>query len=92
MRLIFSEPVIIDRGPTYEEAGWGPYQFPHLYRLDDGRILYAFADSGDTIDAYSAWLKLDDHTAALAYSNFQIKDEQGIARKTMLYCTVTVEG
>lgn len=54
MRLIFSEPVIIDRGPTYEEAGWGPYQFPHLYRLDDGRILYAFADSGDTIDAYGA--------------------------------------
>lgn len=54
MEIIFSEPVIIDQGPTYEEAGWGPYQFPHLYRLDDGRILYAFADSGDTIDAYGA--------------------------------------
>lgn len=54
MKLRISEPVIISRGPSYAEAGWGPYQFPHLYRLDDGRILCCFADSSDTIDAYGA--------------------------------------
>jgi len=54
MKLRLSDPVIISRGPTYEEAGWGAYQFPDLFRLPDGRILCAFADSSDTIDAYGA--------------------------------------
>lgn len=54
MKLRISDPVVISRGPTYEEAGWGPYQFPDLFMLPDGRILCAFADSSDTIDAYGA--------------------------------------
>lgn len=54
MKLHFSEPVVISRGPRYEDAGWGAYQFPDLFRLPDGRIMCAFADSGDTPDAYGA--------------------------------------
>jgi len=54
MKIKISEPVVIARGPSYEKCGWGPYQFPHLYPLEDGRIVCVFADSPDTIDAYGA--------------------------------------
>jgi len=54
MKIKISEPVVIARGPSYEECGWGPYQFPDLFQLPDGRIMCAFADSTDTVDAYGA--------------------------------------
>ena len=54
MNIKLSEPVVISRGPSYEQCGWGPYQFPHMHLLDDGRIVCIFADSPDTIDAYGA--------------------------------------
>ena len=40
---------------------------------------------------YCAILPLDDHTAGIAYSDFTHKDENGVARKTMLFRTITVE-
>ena len=54
MKIKISDPVIISRGPTFEEAGWGTYQFPYLCRLQDGRLFYGYAESSDTIDAYGA--------------------------------------
>lgn len=54
MDIKISEPIIIAQGPSYEQCGWGAYQFPHLHRLPDGRIMCAFADSSDTVDAYGA--------------------------------------
>lgn len=40
MKLELSEPIVIAQGPTLEEAGWGPWQFPQL-RMDENRVLYA---------------------------------------------------
>ena len=52
MKLRFSEPVMISMGPDSRTAGWGPYQFPDLYRLSDGRILCAFNNFIDSELAY----------------------------------------
>ena len=54
MKLKISEPVVVAAGPESATTGWGVYQFPHLDRLSDGRLMLAFADSSDTIDAYGA--------------------------------------
>lgn len=54
MRLIISDPVVVSRGPDSRTTGWGPYQFPDLFKLPDGRLMCAFADSTDTIDTYGA--------------------------------------
>ena len=54
MKLVISDPVVVAAGPESATTGWGVYQFPHLDRLSDGRSMVAFADSGDTIDAYGA--------------------------------------
>ena len=42
MRIKLSEPSIVAMGPCTETAGWGVYQFPDLWKLPDGRILYSF--------------------------------------------------
>ena len=39
MKLQISEPVIISMGPDSRTAGWGPYQFPDLFFLPDGRLM-----------------------------------------------------
>jgi len=54
MQLHISEPVVVAMGPDSRTTGWGVYQFPDIFRLPDGRLMCAFADSGDTIDAYGA--------------------------------------
>ena len=54
MKLKISEPVVVAAGPESATTGWGVYQFPDIERLVDGRLMIAFADSGDTIDAYGA--------------------------------------
>ena len=41
--------------------------------------------------SYTDMIPLDDHTAGLAYSDFTVKDENGVERKTMMFCTITVE-
>ena len=52
MKLHISEPTLISMGPDSRTAGWGPYQFPDLFRLSDGRILCAFNDCLDSEVAY----------------------------------------
>ncbi len=41
--------------------------------------------------SYSDLIALDDRTAGLVYTDFTVKDEAGIARKTVLFRTVRVE-
>jgi len=54
MKLVMSDPVVVAAGPESDKTGWGVYQFPDIERLSDGRLMIAFADSSDTIDAYGA--------------------------------------
>ena len=39
MKLKISEPTMIAMGPDSRKAGWGPYQFPDLLVLDDGKLI-----------------------------------------------------
>ena len=56
MKITFSEPVVVAMGPDSRTAGWGVYQFPDLWRLTDGRLLYTFSNSADSAEAYGAEL------------------------------------
>ena len=40
---------------------------------------------------YTNMIALDDHTAALIYSDFRVKDETGSPRKCIMFRTITVE-
>jgi len=40
--------------------------------------------------AYADLVEIDDHTAGFAYSDFTVKDENGVPRKCLMYRTVTV--
>ena len=48
MKLNISEPVLISMGPDSRTAGWGPYQFPEMKILPDGRLLVLFNDRLDS--------------------------------------------
>ena len=52
MKLRISEPTMISMGPDSRTAGWGPYQFPELQVLDDGRLYCVFNDRPDSEVAY----------------------------------------
>lgn len=51
-QLIFGEPVVVAQGPTWEEAGWGPYQFPAIQSLPDGRIAVSYSAAQDRAEDY----------------------------------------
>lgn len=46
MKLVLSDPVVVGQGPTLEESGWGPWQFPQLTKNDEG-ILFASVNLGE---------------------------------------------
>ena len=52
MRITLSEPVLVAMGPESATTGWGPYQFPELSRLKDGRLLCNFNAGADSVTAY----------------------------------------
>jgi len=54
MGIKLSEPVIVSRGPNAETAGWGAYQFPNLWQMPDGRLLYSFHNAADSVTEYGA--------------------------------------
>jgi len=56
MHLEFSEPVLVSMGPKSREAGWGPYQFPALYKTSDGKLLITFQDYMDLESDYGSEL------------------------------------
>ena len=45
------EPVVVARAPP-ATRGWGPWQFPSLQRLPDGRLSLAFHVEADSAVAY----------------------------------------
>ena len=54
MHIKLSDPVIVSRGPNAETAGWGAYQFPDLWQMPDGRLLYSFHNAADSVTEYGA--------------------------------------
>ena len=54
MEIILSEPTIVAMGPCSETTGWGVYQFPYLWKLPDGRILYTFHNAADSVTTYGS--------------------------------------
>lgn len=51
-KLRFGDPVVISYGPTLEEVGWGPYQFPSIARTDAGELVAGYHVVDDTTEAY----------------------------------------
>ena len=45
--LSMSDPIVIAKGETYEELGWGPYQFPNLFYTTKGSIICRWHNSND---------------------------------------------
>lgn len=54
MRIKLSEPVIVSMGPDATTAGWGAYQFPYLWKIPDGRLLYTFHNAADSVTTYGS--------------------------------------
>lgn len=52
LKLSFGTPVIVAQGPTYRDAGWGPYQFPKLANLGNGTIAIRYHIVQDESEAY----------------------------------------
>lgn len=49
--ITLGDPVLIDQAPA-DLKRWGPWQFPHLERLADGRIHIEFHVEADSVTAY----------------------------------------
>lgn len=54
MKVTLSEPIVVAMGPDSRTAPWGPYQFPTLWKLEDGRLVYTFCADADSEAAYNA--------------------------------------
>lgn len=54
MKITLSEPTVVAMGPDSRTAGWGVYQFPELWQLTDGRLLYIFHDAADSVTTYGS--------------------------------------
>ena len=52
MKIRISDPIVVAVGPDSRTAGWGPYQFPELMRLADGRIVCKFSVGPDSCTEY----------------------------------------
>ncbi len=52
MKIKVSDPILVAKGPAYKEVGWGPYQFPSVGVLPDGRITLNFHAVMDISEDY----------------------------------------
>ena len=50
--ITLSKPYVVAQGGSWDDHHWGPYQFPALYRADDGRFLATYHTHIDSVDAY----------------------------------------
>ncbi|MBR5681342.1 MAG: hypothetical protein IKX19_11885, partial [Clostridia bacterium] len=50
--LEVGDPVVVIRGPSWEQVGWGPCQFPSLSRTLNGQILCSWSVGQDSIEGY----------------------------------------
>ena len=51
MKIVLNDPVIVSQAPP-ELRGWGPWQFPLLLPLADGRLLLEYHRELDSAQAY----------------------------------------
>ncbi len=51
MKITLQDPVVVSQAPP-DLRGWGPWQFPLLHRLEDGRLLVEFHREADSATAY----------------------------------------
>ncbi len=51
MNIQLGDPVIVSQAPPHLRS-WGPWQFPLLHRLEDGRLLLEFHKEADSAVAY----------------------------------------
>lgn len=51
MKLVLHDPAVVSRAPP-DIRSWGPWQFPRLQRLEDGRLLLEFHKEADSAAAY----------------------------------------
>lgn len=51
MKILLHDPVIVSQAPP-ELRSWGPWQFPLLQRLEDGRLLLEYHREADSAIAY----------------------------------------
>lgn len=76
-KITVSDPVVVAQGPTVEEAGWGPFQFPFIRRTGDGSFLVNIHLGPDSLSEYGkddlyyqsddggeTWQKVSAKTAA----------------------------
>ena len=52
--VFLSDPIVVAQGPTLEEAGWGPWQFPFMYKTDTNDIVVSLASGADSVEDYEA--------------------------------------
>ncbi len=50
--IVLGDPVVVAQGDTVEKLGWGPYQFPSLTRLNNGKIECSFSSGPDNVTSY----------------------------------------
>lgn len=77
MKLNISDPILISMGPESRKAGWGPYQFPEMKKLPDGRLLVAFNDRPDSEVAFGTERRC--FVSADNGSNWEERSEQEFA-------------
>ena len=58
-QLEIEDPVIVSQTGTYEDLGWGPWQFPGLFATDKGNILCTWNVGVDSVAGYEE--SLDGH-------------------------------
>lgn len=71
MNIKLGEKILITQGPTWEEAGWGPIQFPWAWLLSDGRIAARIHVDKDSCNAYG-----DGHSG-----KFFVSEDGGLSWK-----------
>lgn len=48
-KLSIGAPIMIAHGATQEELGWGPYQFPNIYRTTKGSLICRWSNHNDKL-------------------------------------------
>ena len=51
-QLEIEDPVIVSQTGTYDDLGWGPWQFPGLFATDKGNILCTWNVGVDSVAGY----------------------------------------
>ena len=82
MKVQLSDPVIVAMGPDANTAGWGAYQFPYLWQLPEGELLYTFHNAADSVTAYGAepmyYLSRDRGSTWERVSPSEVEHRQGL--------------